>query len=83
MNIWDALGSFESSITDKTLRIAWLRMVETRNPADCKWVQDITGEVADAGVYWSLAYAAEEFAEAEQEFAHKLIKATVILKVKK
>lgn len=82
MNIWDALGLFESSITDKTLLAAWVRMVDRRNPADCKLVQEITSEVADAGVYWSLAYAAEEFAEAEQEFAHKIIKATAMFKVK-
>ena len=76
MNIWDELAHLECRITDKTLRAAWARMVQTRSPADCAFVQDIADETDDAYMFWRLALCAEEYATVEQSLAHLLIKVT-------
>lgn len=74
MNIWNELELFGFRIADKKLRAAWERMVETRNPADCKLVQEIADDTPDAFLYWKLAYRAEEYAEMEQSFEREIIK---------
>ena len=76
MNIWSELAGLESQITDQTLRAAWARMVETRNPADCALVQEIADDTDDAFMFWRLALCAEEYATVEQSLAHLLIKVT-------
>lgn len=76
MNIWAELAALEGEIENPTLRAAWARMVQTRNPADCKLVQDIANELMDAFLYWKLAYRAEELAEIEQSFAREIIRVT-------
>jgi len=76
VNIWSELAALESRITDKTLRAAWARMVETRNPADCALVQEIADDTDDAFMFWRLALCAEEYATVEQSLAHLLIKET-------
>ena len=76
MNIWSELAGLESQITDQTLRAAWARMVETRNPADCALVQEIADDTDDAFMFWRLALCAEEYATVEQSLAHLLIKET-------
>lgn len=74
MNIWEELAGLECRITDKTLRAAWSRMVQTRSPADCVLVQDIANDTDNASVFWRLALCAEEYATVEQSLAHLLIK---------
>jgi len=74
VNIWEELAGLECRITDKTLRAAWARMVQTRNPVDCALVQDIADDTDDAIVFWRLAMCAEEYATVEQSLAHLLIK---------
>lgn len=74
MNIWAELAGLECRITDKTLRAAWARMVQTRSPADCVLVQDIANDTDNASVFWRLALCAEEYATVEQSLAHLLIK---------
>jgi hypothetical protein len=74
VNIWEELAGLESRITDKTLRAAWARMVQTRSPVDCAFVQDIADDTDDASVFWRLAMCAEEYATVEQSLAHLLIK---------
>ena len=76
MNIWSELAGLESQITDQTLRAAWARMVETRNPADCALVQEIADDTDDAFMFWRLALCAEEYATVEQSLEHLLIKVT-------
>ncbi len=76
MNIWAELAGLECRITDKTLRAAWVRMVQTRSPADCALVQDIANDTDNASVFWRLALCAEEYATVEQSLAHLLIKVT-------
>lgn len=76
MNIWEELAGLESRITDKTLRAAWARMVQTRSPADCVLVQEIADDTDDAYMFWRLALCAEEYATIEQSLAHLLIKVT-------
>ncbi len=76
MNIWEELAGLECRITDKTLRAAWARMVQTRSPADCVLVQDIANDTDNASVFWRLALCAEEYATVEQSLAHLLIKVT-------
>ena len=76
MNIWEELAGLECRITDKTLRAAWVRMVQTRSPADCALVQDIANDTDNASVFWRLALCAEEYATVEQSLAHLLIKVT-------
>ena len=76
MNIWEELAGLECRITDKALRAAWARMVETRNPADCALVQEIADDTDDAFMFWRLAMGAEEYATVEQSLAHLLIKVT-------
>jgi hypothetical protein len=49
-------------------------MVQTRNPVDCAFVQDIADDTDDASVFWRLAMCAEEYATVEQSLAHLLIK---------
>lgn len=74
MNIWEELDALEGNIADETLRTAWARMVQTRNPADCKLVQDIADGVPNAFLYWKLAYRAEEYAEIEQSLIREIIR---------
>lgn len=76
MNIWETLAALECRITDKTLRAAWARMVQTRSPADCALVQDIADDTDDAYMFWRLALCAEEYATVEQSLAHLLITVT-------
>jgi hypothetical protein len=76
VNIWAELAGLECRITDKTLRAAWVRMVQTRSPADCALVQDIANDTDNASVFWRLALCAEEYATVEQSLAHLLIKVT-------
>ena len=76
MNIWEELAALESRITDKTLRAAWARMVQTRSPADCVLVQEIADDTDGEYMFWRLALCAEEYATVEQSLAHLLIKVT-------
>jgi hypothetical protein len=76
MNIWEELAALESRITDKTLRAAWARMVQTRSPADCVLVQEIADDTDGEYMFWRLALCAEEYATIEQSLAHLLIKVT-------
>ena len=76
MNIWEELAGLESRITDKTLRAAWARMVQTRSPADCVLVQEIADDTDGEYMFWRLALCAEEYATIEQSLAHLLIKVT-------
>ncbi len=76
MNIWSELAGLESRITDKTLRAAWARMVQTRSPADCVLVQEIADDTDGEYMFWRLALCAEEYATIEQSLAHLLIKVT-------
>jgi hypothetical protein len=76
VNIWEELAALESRITDKTLRAAWARMVQTRSPADCVLVQEIADDTDGEYMFWRLALCAEEYATIEQSLAHLLIKVT-------
>jgi hypothetical protein len=76
VNIWEELAGLESRITDKTLRAAWARMVQTRSPADCVLVQEIADDTDGEYMFWRLALCAEEYATIEQSLAHLLIKVT-------
>jgi hypothetical protein len=76
VNIWEELAALESRITDKTLRAAWARMVQTRSPADCVLVQEIADDTDGEYMFWRLALCAEEYATVEQSLAHLLIKVT-------
>jgi hypothetical protein len=76
VNIWSELAGLESRITDKTLRAAWARMVQTRSPADCVLVQEIADDTDGEYMFWRLALCAEEYATIEQSLAHLLIKVT-------
>jgi len=76
MNIWEELAALEGDIENTTLRTAWARMVKTRNPADCKLVQEIADEDGSeqAILCWKLAYRAEEYAEIEQSLIREIIR---------
>ena len=74
MNPWIALGVAGRRITDERLKAAWQRMLATRHPEDCAFAQEIADDTPNAIDFWRLAWKAEEYARAERELVHALVK---------
>ena len=74
MNPWIALGVAGRRITDERLKAAWQRMLATRHPEDCALAEEIADDTPNAIDFWRLAWKAGEYARAERELTHALVK---------
>ena len=74
MNPWIALAVAGRRITDERLKAAWARMLDTRHPEDCAFAQEVADDTPNAIDLWRLTWKAEEYARAERELVHALVK---------